>query len=413
MPITANNQHLMLQQMLNEGRVDDARAAVRRHLEIEPEDSDAYMLAGLIERRQGEWQKAIAAFEKAVSIAPFHVPYKENLYLCRVLKNDAACMHEGLIGFTEITAATPTALHSATNVVTLGLMTGQPRPILDVIPRVLDAAMPDDTRVILTTGLAIAAYLSEDLASASRYAEQASTLGYHLRERTGGQFSGDPLGYHIYAKFLHALTPFRAAHPDLYHTDGTEKPLHIIGESHCLTPAWMKLGKHRAIPHIIMGAKAYTLTTDGSPRWRYTLQQLVTSIPPDEPIVIGFGEIDCRSNEGFMEQYLKDPTFDLKKNIDALVREYMALLVSFDRPLRVVGVPAPNRSVKLAPEHQATFLGIIRDFNDALQRESKKAGFGFIDLYATTVDPEGWAKEGLHIDEVHLKPSVAHQALSL
>jgi hypothetical protein len=80
----------------------------------------------------------------------------------------------------------------------------------------------------------------------------------------------------------------------------------------------------------------------------------------------------------------------------------------------IIGVPAPNRiaAADLQAGEEAVFTGMIRDFNAALAHEAGKQELGFIDLYAATVDADGWAKTGVHIDDVHLLPSVMAQVMS-
>ncbi|MEJ0010852.1 MAG: SGNH/GDSL hydrolase family protein [Alphaproteobacteria bacterium] len=232
-----------------------------------------------------------------------------------------------------------------------------------------------------------------------------------------GRQPGDLPFMLLYVEFLHALLAVRTAHPERYRAGENAPRLHVIGESHCLTPAHMSLRPGRCVPHLLMGAMAYFFTLEKPNAWQYALQETIRRLPKDEPLIVGFGELDCRATGGIMAQHRSRPDYVIAEAVDELGTKYVQFVkraqLHRQAPACIAGVPAPNRAVgrDLPPGEAGSFTGMIRDFNAALAREAAQQQLGFIDLYAGTVDHDGWAKDGVHIDHVHLKPSVTAGAI--
>ena len=77
----------------------------------------------------------------------------------------------------------------------------------------------------------------------------------------------------------------------------------------------------------------------------------------------------------------------------------------------IQGVPCPNIEIKRFSKDQINkLIGLIKDFNSALRRESTKIGFHFLDVHKITDDGSGFSNGVWHLDAVHLSPSGMKEA---
>jgi hypothetical protein len=409
-------------QLMQLGQFADARTLLKRQHKTNPRHVDTLLQLAIAERLLKQWPEAIQLLKKAAALAPDNMQVVEQLASVLMFSNQGHNMVLAVGQFAKLLEAWPGNHAVGSNLITLALRNDMPRAVLDAIAPLLVLPLADHVRLHYAAACAIAAYLLEDAGACARFADMAMSVRGAAHDAQGVPVRGDVYFMLIYAEFLRDLLAFRAANPALYGTDGCEKMLHVIGESHSLTPAQLVLrhecGARRVVPHLIMGAKAYFFTPDGPNTWKYALEEIIRRIPKDEPIAVGFGELDCRTGEGIMEQHRRDPDYAMARDIAALCEAYVKY-VKISQLRRVgktyiIGVPAPNRSAAadLQAGEEVVFTSMIRDFNAALAREASKQELGFIDLYAATVDADGWAKTGVHIDQVHVLPAVMAQLLS-
>ena len=159
--------------------------------------------------------------------------------------------------------------------------------------------------------LLIINYLRADLA----HCEKAiPLLTKSLETKALSLDPSDILG--MYVKFLASIFTFRHANPDLY-SAAAEKNIYMIGDSHCLSPAYVitnnKNSAHQIIPKLIFGTKAWHFHRRSYKTRLDGFKNIIESIPNGSTIFLSFGEIDCRINEGIFSHYLKNPDSNLEK----------------------------------------------------------------------------------------------------
>jgi tetratricopeptide (TPR) repeat protein len=226
-----------------------------------------------------------------------------------------------------------------------------------------------------------------------------------------------------YQHYLLELLDSRAANPALY-TDGPAARLHVIGDSHTLSPAHTRVSldrtDHRVVPHTVIGAKAWHLAPDINPivtPQRTAFERLVDRLPHGEPIIAMFGEIDCRASEGLFPYLNAHPDQDREQFCRALAKSYVAYLSTTlagnDRRVMVCGVPAPHpvQAHKLG-EGSRQFIDLVGFFNTCLGDATRHAGMIFLDPHQLTAADDGVANGDLHLDTVHLKPAVFQTLLA-
>lgn len=403
-------------------RADEARKILKHYTKRHGKDAEGWFMLGQVARALQHWPEAIDALQKAQSLQPQSLAVTEFLAMTRVFSNDGRQALVAIEEFTSLLRALPEAPQApafAANLQTLALRADKPDAVLQAVEPYLQGrvvAGPEQQRLL--AGLAIASFVRDRLESGAVYATQAQELRHFAYDAQGNALAGDYPFYHIYATFVSTLIAFRAQHAALYE-GAVVGTLHAIGESHSLTPSQLVIHGRRVQSHLLMGAKAFMLASEKGESWQYQFKRIVQGLPKDEPVVAMFGEIDCRADEGIMAQWAQRTDYAMETEVAALAAAYVKFvkLAQLKRvaPSFVYGVPAPHRAAERdlpAGRSGGDFTRMIRHFNACLAAEAATQALGFLDVYASTVGSDGWAKEGVHIDKVHLTPAVVAELLA-
>lgn len=408
------------ERMLHSGQVQEGYNVLKRLHKHHPKHTDTMMQLAFAERLLKQWPQAIALLKKACALAPESLLYPQHLAMALMFSNTGRNTLQAIGLFAAAFQRQPDYYTGGVNMLVLSLRNDVPKPILETLAPSLHHAQPDAIHLQYACACAIAAWLVDD-PRCGDFIATALASRQAAYDAAGKPLPGDLYFMLIYVEFLRDLLAFRHEHPALYAGTPTNE-LHIIGESHCLTPAHLMLtcGERtwRVVPHLIMGAQAYMFTLAEPDTWRYALEEIIRKLPKDAPIIVAFGELDCRPKEGIMNQYRTHADYALEPEIDRLCAQYVRCVkqAQLRRSGRcyIAGVPAPKRFVMadLSQGEAPVFVHIIRHFNLALQREATKQELGFIDIYAATANDDGWAKESVHLDHVHLRPDIVAHALT-
>lgn len=417
----SHEQLMLANQMLQQNQPAEARTILKRLVKNHGSHPDLLTLSAQAEHMLGNEVQAIALLRQVNDLVPGNYHTMNNLAQALMLSNEGRNTIAAIDVFAQMLKRAPEDQLTATHLAKLALRNDLPQAVLQSIPATLQHDILPSNRLRLHAAMAIAAYLMADFESCANHAAQALLLRDHgyAAEQAGQPDDLPHVHLLIYAQFLVDLHLYRQANPAYYHAPQQPKKIHVIGESHSLTPAHLVLGDHQVTSHLMMGGLAYYFTVPRGQTWQYTLEQRYKTIRKDEPVMVCFGEIDCRSNGGIMAQYLAQPGYDLAGEINQLVEAYVRFVkkAQLRRAARtwLCNVPAPKRSnVTNLDEHQCTvFTSIIARFNQALQRETEKQELGLVDVYTPSVGHDGWACEGAHIDEVHLTPAILAQAMQV
>ncbi len=217
-----------------------------------------------------------------------------------------------------------------------------------------------------------------------------------------------------YYSLLHSLLTHKSAHPHHYQGNPTA-PLFFIGDSHALSPAnvVVKLNnvEYRVLASIITGCKAYHLGRNIKDEYKESLKKLLAAYPPSSKIIFGFGEIDCRRDEGFFHLH-KTKQKDYRATVPKTVERYFNFVLQnalqYKHYIYFYGVPAPLESLLSTLSHadRAISINIIALFNSSLKLLCQKNSIPFLDTYALTANQEGYSNNKYHLDDYHLKPLI-------
>ncbi len=201
-----------------------------------------------------------------------------------------------------------------------------------------------------------------------------------------------------YEQFIAHL--MSAKNKDLYKPGAA---VSMIGDSHVFSYAGLEFHGKRIAPQLIVGAKAFHIF---SPRPKYleALKSHMARLPDGSRLICSFGEIDCRSDEGIMSYHRKSGR-PLQDIVTEQVASYVSTMNRLAAPknleLVFVNIPAPHSGTGDRRE-------VVKLFNEHLCRHTNS----IIDAYAVSAGSDGYAVEGRHIDDIHLKPDTANTALA-
>lgn len=200
-----------------------------------------------------------------------------------------------------------------------------------------------------------------------------------------------------------------------------EPELIMIGDSHSLSPGGqiLKLTTWTRTIHsrVIEGCKAFHLASKNENLYQHSIRKILNDTPPDVPIILSIGEIDCRLDEGFIAALKKGSITDLDASISEVVNDYISFVLAIRDPrnLKIAfqGVQAPNRNWSIiTSEDKSQLIYVIKRFNYHLKTRCELDDVYFIDVHNLTSNNEGVSNKLWHLDDFHLIPTYLQEVLS-
>lgn len=182
--------------------------------------------------------------------------------------------------------------------------------------------------------------------------------------------------------------------------------LYILGDSHCLSPAWDVLeseGKRCLIePILVTGCKLWHLRDSSLIHAKVNYQEALNFIPDDSTVIFLFGEIDCR--EGILQAVEKKLYPNVETAIDFLLQIYMKRIKEAIQKKKLAHVYIHE----VPPVLDAT-RPIVMLFNQLLKKsvlEIKKQGvpLSWLGFKDDLLLENGQFNSRFEIDGVHLHP---------
>ena len=212
-----------------------------------------------------------------------------------------------------------------------------------------------------------------------------------------------------YKAFIEKLIAFRKRHLDLYTDDIRLPVLYIIGDSHCLSYSNLKViykGKiHRTVSKINIGCKAWHLSANQNNKYKEQFNNIVSNLQREAEVLVIFGEIDCRLDDGILKHYEKVHS-DLSCTIAALVKRYVDHVEKSCKYNNIKAlyslVPAPIFDESVSDDKRGQLKNVISLFNGALQNLLPNSRL--YDTFSITVDTDGESNQKYHLDGWHLSP---------
>ncbi len=206
-----------------------------------------------------------------------------------------------------------------------------------------------------------------------------------------------------YRRFLDALLNHQRKPIDLE----CGQTVYAIGDSHCLSFANAITDifhtRSKIESRLVRGCKAWHLANSSRNEYKVNFENKLTKLPHSSIVLLFFGEIDCRLNEGIIP-YTREKGLPLKSEIQQLVRNYVFYTQDQAKPhdhkLYYFNLPAPKVD-KSAPG-ESIHAEVIALFNQQLNETV--GSDNVLDTYHLTNDDKGFSTGKLHIDGIHLVP---------
>ena len=214
-----------------------------------------------------------------------------------------------------------------------------------------------------------------------------------------------------YLTFINSLYPLLEKDNN---NSNSEKIPHI-GESHCLSFAHQTLSISSEVKKIqpvhIAGGKAWHFASRGNNQWKESLKQQIKNHTYCRQVLISFGEIDCREDEGIMSYSIK-ANKSISETCENTVQGYLDFmeksLTKYYSKRYYFGIPAPTKRKELVDELDIKRVKIIKQFNSCLKKEVLARKCYFLDVLNLTSTEEGFNNNIHMCDDKHLSPKCLH-----
>lgn len=132
-------------------------------------------------------------------------------------------------------------------------------------------------------------------------------------------------------------------------------------------------------------------------------------------MLVSFGEIDCRIDEGFLPAHRKQKG-ELSVMVSETVTGYLEFLTQANAEchhrLIPFTVPAPVYMEKFTEEENKARADLIKIFNNELLKQCKDHAMQTVDVYSASVADNCFANGNYHIDAIHLGPAILSEIQS-
>lgn len=433
-----------------QGKQEEAIAHYRKALALKPDYADAYNNLGLALAAQGKLEEAVAHYRQALALRPVYADAHSNLGVAfqSLCKREEANAH-----FESAVALNPNSFQLRYNFGRALMEQGMPEKAMQHYRQALAQkpgffpAVNDYAAALLQTGEyeLMAGFIASLHKLPAHQVNQDQVRGLHVLLAVVCYLRGEfdrcrdnlVLGkldttspddfpnrrvLAVYRNFLAGLLGFYEANRPLYRRSfDARAECHAVGDSHCLSPAWTAITlqgeRHRVVPHMVTGCKAWHLAKDGSSLFKQWFHAIYERLPTGAPVVCAIGEIDCRVNDGILPFYKKHPERELLGIIRDTVERYVAcvsgLMLKKGIRLYLQGVPAPHRDIiGKSGQDGEMLVRIVREFNRALIESAGRYGCPVIDVYGMTAAQDGISNGRYHLDRYHLRPDYLEEALA-
>jgi Tfp pilus assembly protein PilF len=389
---------------LVESDYNSAKKYFIKSIEISPDFSLAYNNLAICHQYLGDFPLAQRNYEKAISLNSNPADFYQNLGTLHMELGEFALAEQYL--FTSL-EKDPKQSQLYIHVFNLFMYQHRYKDALEVADlAIVSGNLSDMLLCELLIGKAILFWLFDNTEEAC----QAIKLSESINADTASYPNLRNL--RIFHRYLTLLIDFKHNNIDLYKVD-TCKKIYFISESHGLSPAGTHVehnNEHYKIQSLfVQGAKVFHIGKQTNNKYKESLIKLLKELPLNSKVILGFGEIDCRSNEGVIHYCLKTGK-DYKTVIDNIIDNYIDIIKleskAYNHEVFFYGVPAPHSGIvnQLANEKERVlFISIIQYFNERMKLKCQKNQLAFLDAYSIT-NNKGVSNMKYNIDLTHMKP---------
>ena len=425
------------------GRLEEAEESYSQAIGLKPDFAEAHNNLGVTLKNMGRPEEAEASHRQAILLNFDYAEARNNLgnalqALGRLeeaetsyshaigLKHDYAEAHNNL-GVTlqklgrleeaETSYRQAISLKSdyAEAIMNLSIVLAYASDIDEAIQR-SESVMKIDAEnsgLRAAVNLAIFKFLENDLLASQQYLKASS----RIQEKLSLEYKNEV----IYWGYLQAILNWHQNKQNSSTDLVASRKLYVLGESHALVSHTLNIqypdGDVLCESLLIKGCKQWHLGSLIRNQYKNKFESAFQSLPKSSDILLVFGEIDCRLDNGILKYKTRFPETDIKELVVTTVKNYLTYVVNKNLYRRhnvtIQGVPCPNINIRNTPKEEVfQLIELIKMFNFELKIESEKIGFDFLDVHKLTDRGDGFSNSTWHIDDYHLSPEAMMQAWS-
>lgn len=401
-----NNLGFVLHEM---DRLNEAEECYRKAIELKPDYVEAYNNLGVIYAIGKKMQEAEAYYRKVILLKPDYAPTYHSLGM--LLKDNGELL-EAEKYYRKAIELKPDYAEVYVNLGYLLYYLDKTSEAMKAYKECIKLS-PRLVGLDASVHLAILYYLNGDLKESYASLEMSNNI---FDIATDKKYKNSA-SYWIYLDRLHS---WHKNNKQKNYNLKDIKTMYVVGESHSLTVHGMivRYDNEEMIcsAEWILGCKQWHLGND-MPNWyKHKFEAIMARLPNQSTILLTFGEIDCRHDEGIIKAWKKSKEKKLENVIQETIRAYLLYVEKitgqYKHQIIINGIPAINNieSDNLSEETVNQIVNMIRMFNTILNREALSRGMDFLDVYTLTDRGDGIASGHRHIDSHHLIPSAVCEA---
>lgn len=259
-------------------------------------------------------------------------------------------------------------------------------------------------------------YLENDFDSAAKNIDNLKFFK-NIEEEDFDQSQQAYANYRAYGHYIFKLLEWGQENQEAY--SGQDLPhISFIGDSHAFGLANLAVsikGEQRCIKtKLTFDSNLWQVAGVESPYRKNLLKKLLRE-SEGEQVLLSLGEPDVRPMLGFHKQVIRNSDFPLEEKMTELLDKFFGLLTKYvkgkDIEIIFVAPPAPAHkySLKLTNNDEKIcdeYIKIPVLFNQLLIEKCNEYKISCADLFSVTNRGDGWSKDDVHIDGVHLKPNI-------
>ena len=384
--------------------LEEAIKVYKKTLSIDPYYTKAYNNMGIVLIEQGKLKQAVAVYNKALIINP---DYGEAYYNMANALEYQGKIKKAIASYKKALALIPNSAETVERFLSLENQLNcneiNAKPISVYTDKELDISIRNRPKYQI--GKALSAFLNANLPLTR---EHINNFNHCYKAMKMELKDKDRRFCTAYCEFLTELIK----KPNFQRNNDTPlKSLFHLGESHCLSYAHHLINfeglKYQIVPRITFGAKAFHFSQANCNQYKAITKANFDTIPDRSTVFLSFGEIDCRSDEGFISAAYK-----INKPIRELIFDTVTgyLKWFFEQNKRkkhklfFYNLPAPVYDQRLDRPTNAQVASIVKLFNNFLSRHSVDYNFKIIDVFQFTVGENSFSNQEFHVDKHHLGP---------
>jgi len=428
------------QQFLNIQAYNEMRNVLELLLERFPNSIDGWNALGVLEHQCENFEAAITALKKSVKLEPKNDKAKNNLKssqlsLANTLREDEQ-FEEAVKIYQDISDNDPNDIYVLHNIAAIyHVQLSQFEKAIKTLKKIIQQESQETHAWLSLANCYLDLHDSENMERIAHKSKKYKTahdavitFQAVLQFQTNPYFKMSQIddlpliqdetfkafqANNIFREFVEKLSKFKQEKLNEYALEDDLPPCNFMGDSHVLSAAHLPLnigGKtYRATPYL-HGGKLFNLAKTQRYRSQHLLETWAQQVDENTPLIISYGEIDCRAEGGYLSHFEKNPEIDQGAFMRGHIQAYIKLVKEVCPQKEIYIASTPPLSPTNAEEH-ANLISVIELFNRILKEETGKAGLGYINLYDILVTETGAGEEGAHIDRIHLTPLAYQKAV--